>query len=67
MGLEQARSQEFALGGGLFWIVEKMLNDLDPDFTQSLISLSRFFFVQNEVKSKKKVFNGNSDGYSGHN
>ena len=48
----QARSREFALRG-LFWILEKPSNDLDPDFNRALISLSRFF-VQFEVISKKK-------------
>ena len=45
----QARSQEFALGGGLFWILKKASNDLDPDFYRCLISLSWFYRVQIEV------------------
>ena len=39
----QARSQEFAMGGGLFWRLETIANDLDPDFDQSLIRLRRLF------------------------
>ena len=41
---DQARSQEFALGGGgrLLWRLEKVSNNLDPDFNRSLIRLSRF-------------------------
>ena len=37
----QARSLGFALGG-LLWILEKTLNDLDPDFNRALIILSGF-------------------------
>ena len=40
----QSHNQEFALGGrrgGLFWILEKTSNNLDPDLNRSLIRLSR--------------------------
>ena len=61
----QARRGKFGLGGGLFWTVEKTINDLDPDFTQSLISLSRFF-VLNKVISPppKKSLHPNSVSFS---
>ena len=43
--LIQARSQEFAMGGGegLVWMLEITSNDLDPDFDRSSLRLSRFF------------------------
>ena len=53
--LAQARSQNFANGGRLFWEVKTTLNELDPNFHLSLIRL-RQFFGQNQVISKKKIF-----------
>ena len=52
----QARSQEFALGGGgLFWILDETSNDLDPDFNRSLIGLSRFFRPKTGCLQKKSL------------
>ena len=61
-----ARSQEFAKGGGLFWKLEKTVNELDPNFHQSWIKLRRFF-CQNQVISKKKGLLQNGNGFSGRN
>ena len=52
----QARSQEFALGGGLLWRLEKTSKDFDPDFNPGLIRLSRFFRQNQVISKKKKVF-----------
>ena len=51
--LKQARSQEFALGG-LFWRLETISNDLDPNFDRSLIGLSRLFCPNSGDLKKKK-------------
>ena len=41
---------------GLFWIPEKTLNDLDPDFDRSFIRLSRYYRPKCSDLQKKKVF-----------
>ena len=43
-------------GSGLFWILEKISNDLDPDFNGSLVSLSCFFRQKRGDLQKKQVF-----------
>ena len=43
LDLQPARSQKFAIGGGLFWKLETTANNLDPDFHQSSTRWSRFF------------------------
>ena len=48
-------SQDLAKGGGLFWKLERTVNELDPNFHQSWIRLRRFF-CQSQVISKKKIF-----------
>ena len=40
-------------GEGLFWIVEKTSNNLDPDFNRSWISSSRFFRPKSGDLQKK--------------
>ena len=52
---KQACSQEFAMGERGVWKLETTSNDLDPDFDQSSIRLSRFF-CQNFGDFQKKVF-----------
>ena len=41
-GVTQARSQEFAMWGGVFWRLETTSDDLDLDFDRDSIELSRF-------------------------
>ena len=43
-------------GGGLFWKLETTVNELDPNFHQSWISLRRFFCQNQVISKKKKVF-----------
>ena len=64
---KQARSQKFAWG--LFWILEKTSNDLDPDFKLALISLSRFFCPNfgDLQKNLKKGLHWNLNGVYGQN
>ena len=50
----QARSQEFAMRGRLFWRMETISNDLDPDFDRSSLRLSRFFCPNGGDLRKKK-------------
>ena len=52
----QARSQDFAKGGGLFRKLEATVNELDPNFHQSWIRLRRFFCQNQVISKKKKVF-----------
>ena len=55
---KQARSQELGLGG-LFWILKKASNDLDPDFNRGLIRWSWFFrpkLRDLRKKNERKIF-----------
>ena len=59
---EQARNQEYALGG-LIWRLEKTSKNLDPDFKWALIRLSRFFRPKCGDLQKKGLY-PNSDRFS---
>ena len=50
----QARSHEFAMGGGVFWRLETTSNDLDPDFGWSSNRLSHFFVQIYVISVQKK-------------
>ena len=50
----QARSQEFSMGEGLFWKLGATSNDLDPDFDWSSLRLRRFFCPNFDDLRKKK-------------
>ena len=39
--LTQERSQEFAVGGGLFWRLQTKSDDIDPDFDWASLRLAQ--------------------------
>ena len=65
--VNQARSQEFPIRGGLFWRVETTSNYLDPDFDRSSIRLSRFLSPNLRDPPKKRSSARLKPSFSGQN
>ena len=63
-GVTQARSQDFAVCGGVFWRLETTSNYLDLDFDRSSIKLSRFLSPNVGDLPQKKGIHQNWDAFS---